>query len=132
VESNYGLLVILRCVSMRAMKHLLKVGFLLALSVSFLAAPLPRATAEDEYSFKVTNTTEDKITKLLASEDGETYGNFELSKKGIPPGKTVTLTWDKSTNNKGCKWYLKAVFEDGSESPAKRFDFCEADLEIEF
>jgi|SRR6516225_853889 hypothetical protein len=98
-----------------------------------LVAFAPRATAGDEeYSFKVHNTTKDKITKLLASEDGEKYGSFDVGSKGIPAGETVTLKWDKSTNDSSCNWYIKAVFDDGSETPAKKFDFCEEDLELEF
>ena len=50
----------------------------------------------------------------------------------IEPDETVTLKWDKKTNESGCKWYFKAVFEDGDESAAKKFDFCEEDLELEF
>jgi len=38
----------------------------------------------------------------------------------------------KKTIDSGCKWYFKAVFEDGDESAAKKFDFCEEDLELEF
>ena len=100
------------------------------------SAPIDRAgtfaAADDEqYSFKVHNTTDGKITKLLASEDGKSYGSFDIG-KGIPSGETVTLNWDKSTNEKGCKWYFKAVFADGEESQAKKFDFCEEDLELEF
>lgn len=118
---------------MRTMKQLLKLSGFLALFISFASVPLHRAAAaDDEYSFKVTNTTDTKITKLLASEDGEKYGNFELTREGIAPGKTIKMNWDKSTNKSGCKWYLKAVFSDGSESEAKKFDFCEEDLEIEF
>ena len=90
------------------------------------------AKDDDEYSFKVHNTTDEKITKLLASEDGKKYGNFDLGSSGIGPGKTVTLTWEQSTNGKGCKWFLKAVFTGGEESEAKKFDFCEEDLELEF
>ena len=115
------------------MKNLLKLSLILALVVTFVSVPWRHAAgADDQYSFKVTNTTEDKIVKMLASEDGKSYGNFELSREGIAPGKTVKLNWDKSTNKKGCNWYLKAVFEDGSETEAKKFDFCEEDLEIEF
>lgn len=87
--------------------------------------------AEREYSFKVKNTTKDKITKLLASEDGKDYGNFDIG-KGIKPGETITLAWDKKTDDSGCEWYFKAVFEDGEESEAVKFDFCEDDLELEF
>ena len=50
----------------------------------------------------------------------------------IGPGKTVTLQWDKSTNKSDCEWLIKAVFDDGSETPPKKFDFCEEDLELDF
>ena len=30
------------------------------------------------------------------------------------------------------QWFIKAVFDDGSETPAKKFDFCEEDLELDF
>ena len=87
--------------------------------------------AESEYSFKVKNTTKHKITKLLASEDGKDYGNFDIG-KGIKPGETITLAWDKKTDDSGCEWYFKAVFDDGEESEVVKFDFCEDDLELEF
>ena len=68
-----------------------------------------------EYSFKVTNKTKQTITKLLASEDGEKYGFFDIG-KGIKPGETMTLVWDKSTDGGKCKQYFKAVYDDDSES----------------
>ncbi|HJT82319.1 MAG TPA: hypothetical protein VJ719_14080 [Chthoniobacterales bacterium] len=89
------------------------------------------AEDEAEYTFKVHNTTKDKITKLLASEDGKEWGNFDIG-SGIKPDETVTLKWDQKTNESDCKWYFKAVFADGEESEAKQFDFCEDDLELEF
>ena len=115
------------------MKTYLKLAALVALTFTFSAVPVRQSIAKDdeEYSFKVHNTTDDKITKLLASQDGKSYGSFDIG-KGIPSGETVTLNWDKSTNDKGCKWYFKAVFADGEESTAKKFDFCEVDLELEF
>ena len=102
------------------------------LAITLVAIPLRKAGAEDEYSFKVHNTTKDKITKLLASEDGKEYGSFDVGRAGIAPGETMTLKWDKSTNKSSCNWYIKAVFEDGSETESKKFDFCEEDLELEF
>jgi hypothetical protein len=87
--------------------------------------------SNDEYSFKVHNTTKDRIKKILVSEDGEKYGLFDIG-KGIPAGETVTLKWDKSTNKSDCEWLIKAVFADGSETPPKKFDFCEEDLELDF
>src|SRR4051812_5358684 len=115
------------------MKPLLRFVAVVALACAFVAVPLRTSFSEaGGYSFKVHNTTKDKITKLLASEDGETYGSFDVGSKGIAPDETITLNWDKSTNKSSCKWYIKAVFEDGSETDAKQFDFCEEDLELEF
>ena len=90
------------------------------------------SSSDDEYSFKVHNTTSDKIKKLLASEDGKDYGPFDVGRAGIAPGETMTLKWDKSTNKSSCEWYIKAIFDDGSETKAKKFDFCEEDLVLEF
>jgi len=86
---------------------------------------------EAQYTFKVHNDNEQRIIKLLASEDGKDYMNFDIG-KGIDVGETVTLNWDKSTNKSSCKWYLKAVYADKSVGEAVRFDFCEEDLVIDF
>jgi hypothetical protein len=90
----------------------------------------PLALAED-YSFKVHNNTEKVITKLLCSEDGETYGFFDIG-DGIKPGDTETLVWNKSTNSQSCKQWFKAVWEDGEEGKPVKFDFCEKGLTLEF
>lgn len=90
----------------------------------------PVALAE-EYSFKVQNNTKQTIKKLLASEDGEKYGFFDIG-KGIKPGESMTLVWDKSTNEGKCTQYFKAVYDDDSESEPEKFNFCEKDLELEF
>jgi hypothetical protein len=79
----------------------------------------------------VHNTTKNTIKKILVSEDGKDYGFFDIG-KGIKPGETADLTWDQSTNNEKCKQWVKAVYDDGSESEPAKFDFCEDDLELEF
>ncbi|HEY0543895.1 MAG TPA: hypothetical protein VGC91_00750 [Pyrinomonadaceae bacterium] len=84
-----------------------------------------------EYRFKVHNTGKNTILALMASEDGKNYGKFDIG-DGIEPGETTTLVWDKSTDGRNCEWYIKAVFDDGEQSPAKQFDFCEDDLTLEF
>ena len=114
------------------MKHHLKLtaSFLCVCALFCFAASRLQAEGGD-YSFKVHNTTDDTITKLLASEDGETYGNFDIG-SGIEAGKTMTLVWDKSTDSGKCHQWFKAVFSDGDESEAKQFDFCEKDLTLEF
>jgi hypothetical protein len=84
-----------------------------------------------EYTYKVRNKSSSTITSLLASEDGKTYGAFDIG-KGIPAGQTVTLVWDKSTDEGNCEQWIKAKFADGGVSPAAKFDFCEEDLVLEF
>lgn len=84
-----------------------------------------------QYAFKVRNANVQRITKLLTSEDGKKYLEFDIG-RGIDVGETVTLNWDKSTNKSGCEWYLKAVYADKSVGEAVRFNFCEEDLIIEF
>ena len=112
------------------MKTCLKKTLALAL-VCALAVSASLIASESSYSFKVHNTTKQTIKKLLASEDGKTYGNFDIG-KGIPAGETVTLVWDKKTDDQDCEQYFKAVFDDGDESEPEKFDFCEEDLVLEF
>ena len=89
------------------------------------------AFATEEYSFKVANTTNMTITKILVSEDGKTWNSFNIG-KGIPAGKTMKLVWATNTNDQGCKQQIKAVWSDKSEAAPTVFDFCEKNLEIEF
>ena len=112
------------------MKTYLKCAFSIAVAITAMAVSSLRA-ADGDYSFKVKNTTKETITKLLASTDDKNYGNFDIG-KGIKPGETITLVWDKKTDSTDCEWFFKAVFEDGEESEAESFDFCEKDLELEF
>ena len=104
---------------------------LLSIAFMILSFTAVNAQTSEEYSFKVTNNTDSTIEKLLVAEAGKKYGYFDIG-KGILPGKTVTLVWDKSTNNQGCVQYFKAVYADGTESEPAKFDFCEKDLVVEF
>ncbi len=114
---------------MRFTGRMVLIGIMvLALAVTFGLAG--KVSAQD-YSFKVHNTTKNAIKKILVSEDGKTWGHFDVG-RGIAPGATTTLVWDNSTNNEECKQYIKAVYDDGSESEPTIFDFCEKKLELEF
>lgn len=102
-------------------------------SVAFIlmSFTVSNAQSDDEFSFKVYNNTKSTIKKLLVSEDGKTYGYFDIG-NGIAAGKSVTLVWDKSTNDQNCIQYFKAVYANGRESKAAKFDFCEEELELVF
>ena len=108
---------------------------LLALAM-IAAVALPRllVAAEDdekEYSFVLHNTTEEKITGLMCSEDGEKWGKFDIG-SGLKPGESAKLIWNKSTNSQACEQFVKAEFEDGSESKPVKHDFCKEGLELGF
>jgi hypothetical protein len=84
-----------------------------------------------DYKFKVHNNTDQKIKKILVSEDGKKWGYFDIG-SGIDAGAMEELVWDKSTDNGNCEWIFKAVFADGEESDPVEFDFCEKNLVLEF
>jgi hypothetical protein len=111
------------------MKNTKFTGLLVAAGFSLLTTM--SALAAGSYSFVAHNTTRVAIKQMLVSEDGESWGHFKIG-KGIAPGKSATLVWDKSTNSSGCDWFVKAVFADGEEGEPVEFDFCEEGLELEF
>lgn len=90
-----------------------------------------KPSAESNYKFKVTNTTDETIVKLMASEDGKSYGFFDIGSP-LEPGKTIELVWDKKTDNSDCEWFFTAEFKGGEKSKPVKFDFCEDNLELEF
>jgi len=103
----------------------------LLIAFAFATLSIASAFAGEEYKFKVTNNTKEVIKKILVSEDGKKYGFFDIG-SGIKPGQTVTLVWDKSTNNEDCKQHVKAVYAGGEESEPAMFDFCDPDVDLEF
>ena len=104
--------------------------FHLAASLGLLVVVSGDAFAET-YRFKVKNTTDRNMVKLLVSEDGKKWGQFDIG-KGIPANGWATLEWSEATNDQGCSQKVKAAYDDGTESEPAEFDFCEKDLELEF
>ncbi len=104
---------------------------LLTCALILMSFAVSYAYTNASYTFKVHNKTKNKIVKLLASEDGKAYANFDIG-AGIEPGETMTLEWDKSTDEGNCEWHFKAVFDDQEESEPAPFDFCEKNLVLEF
>lgn len=83
------------------------------------------------YSFTLTNNTDSRITKVEVSEDGESWGFFDIG-GGLTAGSSSEMVWDPSTDDSNCEWQVRATFADESISDPAAFDFCEEDLEIEF
>ena len=100
-------------------------------AIAIMLSLTPVAAQAEEYKFKITNNTDQTITKVLVSEDGEKYGFFNIG-KGIKAGQTAELVWAEHTNEGECEQYFKAVFANGEESEAEKFDFCESEVALEF
>ena len=111
-------------------KRTLGIVFTIGLALVWMNATLAFAKSND-YRFKVHNNTKQAIKKMLVSVDGKKWGEFDIG-TGIKAGATETLIWDKSTDNEPCEQYFKVQFADGEWSDAVKFDFCEADLVLEF
>lgn len=102
------------------------------LSFAFILLTFTVSNAQDsEWSFKVTNNTKYTIKKLYAAEAGAKYKYFDIG-AGIPPGKTITIVWNKKTDSEDCNQYFKAVYSDGVETEEAEFDFCEENVHLVF
>jgi hypothetical protein len=84
-----------------------------------------------EYSFEVGNNTGSDITAIEVSEDGVSWGKFDIG-EGIAAGESASLVWAEHTDDSGCEWQFRATFDDGSVSEPVPFDFCEENLELSF
>jgi hypothetical protein len=112
----------------------ISLGKTVLLTLAFTAAVvLPRIVVADDsdYSFILHNTTEEKITALMVSEDGEKWGKFDIG-DGLKAGDSAKFVWDKSTHNQECEQFVKAEFEGGKESTPVKHDFCKEGLELGF
>ncbi|HEY0321867.1 MAG TPA: hypothetical protein VGC66_12975 [Pyrinomonadaceae bacterium] len=104
---------------------------LLAFAFVLTSFAVSYARTSQDYTFKIHNNTKHAIKKVLVAEDGKRWGQFDIG-DGIPAGATEEMVWDKSTNGESCHQWFKAVFDNGEESEAVKFDFCEKDLVLEF
>lgn len=108
-----------------------KLAGLLMVTGLLSVATMSAQAGDSGYSFVAHNTTKVAIKQMLVSQDGKTWGGFDIG-SGIAAGESVTLVWAESTNNEACKQFVKAVFADGEEGEPVKFDFCEKGLELEF
>ncbi|MDX6446439.1 MAG: hypothetical protein QOH71_3513 [Blastocatellia bacterium] len=104
---------------------------MLATALLMMSFTVSSAKTNVDYKFKVHNNAKLTIKKIQVSEDGKKWGFFDIG-DGIAAGAIDELVWDKSTDQGNCEWYFKAVWSDGEESDAAKFDFCEKGLVIEF
>jgi hypothetical protein len=95
------------------------------------ALALLSSSAFAEYSFTVHNNSDQRIVALEASENGKSWGSFDIG-RGIASGAAMVLTWDGSTDESDCEWHFRATFQEGYVSEPSEIDFCEGELEIEF
>ena len=109
----------------------MKTSSIYVLALVLVSQAFSAQAEEDQYTFKVLNKTDSLITELLVSEDGKTWGSFDLG-GGVSPGEEGTMAWDKSTDGQGCEQQVKAKYKGGTESAPATFDFCEDDLTLEF
>lgn len=103
---------------------------LTACAVIFAAVAFGAVYANGGYTFKLHNKSSKTIKSMLASEDGEHWGHFDIG-DGIEPGQTVKIAWNKATDDQSCEQEFKVVFEDGSETAPAKFDFCDESVELE-
>ncbi len=102
------------------------------LSFAFILLTFTVSNAQDsEWSFTVKNNTKTTIKRLLVAEPNKKYKDFDIG-KGIRPGETATLIWNKETDNEQCKQWFKAVYSDGVETEAAYIDFCEDEVDLVF
>ena len=104
---------------------------MLAMALVLMSFTVSSARTNFEYKFKVHNNTKQDIKKIEVSENGKSWGVFDIG-SGIKAGATDTLVWDKSTDNGNCEQYFRATFADGEVSDAVKFNFCEKNLVLEF
>ncbi|HKS30330.1 MAG TPA: hypothetical protein VJS44_21070 [Pyrinomonadaceae bacterium] len=116
---------------MRLQGRLIK-ATLLAFTLVLSSFAITYARTSQEFKFKIFNNTNQRMTKVLVAEPGQKKWSYFDIGKGIPAGATVELVWDKSTNSEECVQWFKAVWANGEESEAVKFDFCEEDLVLEF
>lgn len=91
-------------------------------STFVLAAPAAHAAGGSWY-FYVENHSPARLVKLQVSEDKKEWGDFDIG-GGIAPGRTEKMVWDSSTDDEGCKQWIRANFADGSSSEPAKFNFC--------
>lgn len=98
--------------------------------IAMLSLSNIRGSVVFDHRVEVRNSSNRKITKILASADGEKYVGINVG-SGLKPEQTMEVDWDRSQGHE-CVWYLKAVYADTSESAPAQFDLCEKDVMVEF
>lgn len=100
---------------------------ILALLVGAVSVPV----LAGEYTFTVENNGDQRIVKIEVSEDGRSWGLFDIG-SGIASGESVQLEWDESTDDGDCEWQFRATFSGGDVLASDWIDFCEDDVVLTF
>lgn len=84
-----------------------------------------------EYTFTVSNNSDQDIVKIEVSENGKSWAPFDIG-GGIGAEDSAELVWDSSTDDSNCEWKFRATFEEGYVAYSDFIDFCEDGVVIEF
>lgn len=104
--------------------RLLKVAVATAGTALSLASIFANPVKAEEYKFTVQNNTDTAISQVLVSEDGETWGYFNLD-SNIAPDTEGEMVWGEHTNHEACSQWIKIGYVDGTITEPAKFDFCE-------
>ena len=102
---------------MRSFNHFRRIT-LLFIALSLMSFTVGHAKSTNDYKFKVHNNTKHTIKKVLVSEDGKTYGFFNIG-DGIEAGATEELVWDKSTGQRRVAIGISRPYSTTMKNPSR-------------
>lgn len=89
--------------------------------------PSPNQTnnEQEELMFSITNNNPQTISKLLVSNNGNNWENFDLGGQTIKSKEKVVLLWTKNAKESGCDWKIKATFANQKDSEPLILNICQ-------
>ncbi|MDB9515074.1 hypothetical protein PN499_28120 [Kamptonema animale CS-326] len=102
----------------------LKVAVAIAGATLSLVSILANPTKAEEFRFTIQNNSDVAVSQVLVSEDGETWGYFNLD-SNIAPDTEGEMVWGEHTNHEACSQWIKIGYVDGTITEPAKFDFCE-------
>ncbi len=92
-------------------------------SLALVIAPTA-VLANQAWTFTVTNSGRNPITRLEVRESGSSNWEPFGTVSNLSPGEEATFEWGSADENRSCTWSIRAIYADGPTPPAS-FNFCE-------